>query len=86
MEIGQNMYVLFAGFFVWLLIAPKINQPHYGDHFFAYTVALLLSLVGTSDMVLSNPVAFFFTVGGTVAFFYVLFTRTIRIIVKIGDE
>ena len=86
MEISQNIYALFAGFFVWFFIAPQAKRKNYGNLFASYTMTLILSLVGTGDLIMVKPIAFFFTVGGVFAFFYVLFTRTIQVIIKIGNE
>ncbi|WIW71632.1 MULTISPECIES: hypothetical protein [Anaerosinus] len=86
MEISPNLYALFAGFLVWFCIAPKARCKNYGNLFAAYTMTMALTLVGTADLIIIKPIAFFFTVGGVFAFFYVLFTRTIQIIIKIGNE
>ncbi len=72
MEFGQNVYVVLCGFMVWLAIAPRISGPRYEDWFLAYMAALLFSLIGSSEIMMVKPVAFFFTVGGVFAFCYVV--------------
>lgn len=71
-------YVVAAGFFVWLVLAPRPEHPQYGELFLAYMTALLFCLIGTSEIMLVKPVAFFFTVGGTLAFFYVVARLAVR--------
>lgn len=70
-------YVVLAGFFVWLALAPRPDHPQYSELFLAYMTALLFSLIGTSEIILVKPVAFFFTIGGTLAFFYVVARVTV---------
>ncbi len=72
MEFGPNAYVVACGFLVWLAIAPRIDGPRYGDWFLAYMAALLFSLIGSAEIMMIKPVAFFFTVGGVFAFGYVV--------------
>jgi hypothetical protein len=72
MEISQNAYVIFCGFLVWLIIAPRFSTERYSDWFLAYMAALLLSLIASAEIMMVKPVAFFFTVGGVFAFCYVL--------------
>jgi len=78
----QNINIVVLGFFVWLVIAPRRNSSRYGELFLAYMATLLFSLVGSSEMIMVKPVAFFFTIGGVVAFFYVVVSKTIRIVVR----
>lgn len=72
MELSQNIYVVLSGFLVWLIIAPRASMAGWSDWFLAYMAALLLSLIGASEIILIKPVAFFFTIGGVLAFCYVL--------------
>ncbi|VBB08691.1 Hypothetical protein LUCI_3969 [Lucifera butyrica] len=71
--------IILLGFIVWVCIAPKINSPQYGESFLAYMVALLFSLTASTELMMVKPVAFFFTVGGVLAFCYIVARRTIRI-------
>lgn len=82
MEIMKNSNIIIYGFFVWLFIAPKRNSSRYGEFFLAYMAALLFCLVGSSEMIMVKPVAFFFTIGGVFAFFYVVVRKTIYIAIK----
>jgi hypothetical protein len=82
MEILQHGNIVLIGFSVWLLMAPRIGNPRYGELFLAYMTALLFSLIGSSELMMTKPTAFFFTIGGVPAFFYVLFRSTVRISVK----
>jgi hypothetical protein len=72
MEFGQNVYVVLCGFLVWLVIAPRLGGPRYADWFLAYMAALLLSLIASAEIMMVKPVAFFFTIGGVLAFCYVV--------------
>ena len=82
MELSQNISVVLCGFLVWLLIAPRASMAGWGDWFLAYMAALLLSLIGASEIILVKPVAFFFTLGGVVAFCYVLARSMVAIRIK----
>ncbi|MBU2703458.1 hypothetical protein Ga0466249_004603 [Sporomusaceae bacterium BoRhaA] len=79
MEFVSNGNIIFMGFVVWLMIAPRRKGKQSGSSFLAYMVALLFSLLASSDLLLIKPVAFFFTVGGVLAFFVVIARNTIRI-------
>lgn len=79
MDFMKNSNIVLIGFIVWLIMAPRITNPRYGELFLAYTAALLLSLLASSDLIFIKPVAFFFTVGGVFAFSYVVARTTIRI-------
>lgn len=79
MDFITNSNSILLGFVVWLLMAPRLTNPRYGELFLAYTAALLLSLLACSDLLFIKPVAFFFTVGGVFAFSYVLARTTIHI-------
>ncbi|AIF51033.1 hypothetical protein [Pelosinus sp. UFO1] len=82
MEIMKNSNIIIYGFLVWLFIAPRRNSSRYGEFFLAYMAALLFCLVGSSEMIMVKPVAFFFTIGGVFAFFYVVVRKTIYIAIK----
>jgi len=72
MELMQNSNFIVLGFLVWLFIAPRRNSSRYGELFLAYMTTLLCSLVGSTEIMMVKPVAFFFTIGGVIAFFYVI--------------
>ncbi len=72
MEFSQNIYIVLCGFLVWLVIAPRLRASFDSDWFLAYMAALLLSLIGSSEIIMIKPAAFFFTVGGVFAFAYVV--------------
>ena len=82
MGLIQNGNIIILGFLVWLFIAPRRNSSRYGELFLAYMATLLFSLVGSSEMIMVKPVAFFFTIGGVVAFFYVVVRKTMTIAIK----
>lgn len=82
MEVSHNIYVIACGFLVWLLIAPRRGMTSWDDWFLAYMAALLISLIGASEIILVKPVAFFFTVGGVLAFCYVLARSAVVIRIK----
>ncbi len=79
MELMQNSNIVALGFLVWLFIAPRRNSSRYGELFLAYMTSLLFSLVGSSELLMVKPIAFFFTIGGVLAFFYVIVRKTVRI-------
>lgn len=82
MDILNYTNVILVGFLVWLTLAPRVGNPRYGELFLAYMVTLMLCLIGTSEILMVKPVAFFFTVGGVLAFVYVVARSTIRISIK----
>ena len=84
LDFFKNTNIVIAGFLIWLFIAPRITSPHYRELFLAYMTALLICLIATSELMIVKPIAFFFTVGGTFAFFYILVRS--RIQVKINKE
>ncbi|MBP1763331.1 MAG: hypothetical protein H6Q65_389 [Firmicutes bacterium] len=86
MEFFKNTNFVVAGFLVWLFIAPRITSPRYRELFLAYMTALLICLIATSEIMTIKPVAFFFTVGGSFAFFYVLLRSRIRIKITRGGK
>jgi len=82
MDIFHYGNVILMGFSVWLIMAPRIGNPRYGELFLAYMTALLFSLIGSSEIMMIKPTAFFFTIGGVLAFFYVVFRSLVKISVK----
>jgi len=82
MELMQNYNIVLLGFLVWLVIAPRRNSTRYGELFLAYMTTLLFSVVGSSELIMVKPVAFFFTVGGVIAFFYILLRKTVTIVIR----
>ena len=84
MDFSQYRSIVLIGFVVWLIIAPRIGKPNYGEMFLAYMVTLLICLVGTSEIIAVKPAAFYFTVGGVFAFFYTLARLSVRI--KINNK
>lgn len=82
MDFLTNSNIILAGFFVWLIIAPRVGSKKYGEMFLAYMVALLFCLIGTSEIIMIKPAAFFFTVGGALAFCYIVVQATFRISIR----
>jgi hypothetical protein len=82
MDFVQHSNIILVGFLVWLFMAPRFGSPRYGELFLAYMTALLFSLIGSSEIMMTKPAAFFFTVGGVLAFFYIIARMTIRVTVK----
>lgn len=82
MELMQNINFVVLGFLVWLFIAPRRNSSRYGELFLAYMTTLLCSLVGSTEIIMVKPVAFFFTIGGVLAFFYVVVRKTVTIAIR----
>lgn len=78
MEISQNIGTIFSGFMVLWFLAPRATSPYYGQLFLAYMVALLFIVVGTADLIMIKPTAFFFMVGGSVAFLLNVFMKIVR--------
>ncbi|TCL34000.1 hypothetical protein EV210_116103 [Anaerospora hongkongensis] len=82
MDILKYSNVILLGFLVWLTLAPRVGNPRYGELFLAYMATLMFCLIGTSEILMIKPVAFFFTIGGVLAFVYVVARSTIRISIK----
>ena len=82
MELMQNSTFVILGFLVWLFIAPSRNSSRYGELFLAYMTTLLCSLVGSTEIIMVKPVAFFFTIGGVIAFLYVVVSKTVTITIR----
>lgn len=82
MELTKYAGIIAIGFLVWLVIAPRNANPRYGELLLAYMTALMLSLIGTSEIMMIKPTAFFFTVGGVFAFCYVVARKVVRISIK----
>ena len=80
MNIIPNFYFGISGFVIWYLLAPRKKAE--GQPFLAYTIALLISLLISADLFYTKPVAFFFNAGGSFAFLYFLFKKTITITIK----
>ena len=81
-EFFKYSNVILMGFVVWLWIAPRVSSPRYGELFLAYMVALMFSLVASSEIMMVKPIAFFFTVGGVLAFCYVAVSMSIKVTLK----
>jgi len=82
MGLLQNSNFIILGFLVWLFIAPRRNSSRYGELFLAYMTTLLCSLVGSTEIIMVKPVAFFFTIGGVLAFFYVVVRKTVTVAIR----
>ena len=82
MELSKYFLVVAYGFAVWTLIAPRFGSPRFGELFLAYMTALLFSLIASSEIMMIKPVAFFFTLGGVLAFCYVVMRKTIRVTIR----
>ncbi|CUH97850.1 hypothetical protein P22_3997 [Propionispora sp. 2/2-37] len=82
MESIMNTSIIFIGFLVWLVIAPRFNSPRYSELFLAYMTALLFCLIGSSEIMMIKPAAFFFTVGGSLAFCYIVARMAVKFSVK----
>ncbi|MCE5285728.1 MAG: hypothetical protein LLG02_07765 [Pelosinus sp.] len=82
MDFSNNSNFILVGFFVWLLMAPRLGSKQYSEMFLAYMVALLACLIGTSEIMMVKPAAFFFTVGGAIAFCYIVVQATIRVSIR----
>ncbi len=82
MEISKYINVILMGFVVWVGIAPRFGNPNYGERFAAYMTALLFCLLATSEIMMVKPIAFFFTIGGVLAFCYVIARMTLRVTIK----
>lgn len=82
MEFFKNTSTILYGFLVWLAIAPRFNSPKYGESFLAYMAALLFCLIASSEIMMIKPVAFFFTIGGSIAFCYVVARMAIKFSIK----
>lgn len=78
----KNGNVILLGFLVWVTMAPRFNSPRYGELFLAYMVALMFSLIASSEIMMVKPVAFFFTIGGVFAFIYILARMTIKVTIR----
>lgn len=82
MELLSHGNVIVLGFLVWLVIAPRVNSPQYRESFLAYMVTLLFCLIGSSEIMMIKPIAFFFTIGGVLAFCYVIMRSSIRLSIR----
>jgi hypothetical protein len=77
-EMFSSANVVWMGFVFWLLISPKLLKARDNSLFPAYMIALYLCLTVTSDIMNVMPTAFFFSVGGGLAFCYMLGRLMIR--------
>lgn len=82
MDFGTNLNIILLGFLVWLVMAPRSNKPHFGELFLAYMATLMFCLIATSEIMMVKPVAFFFTIGGVLAFFYVIARSVVVVRIK----
>lgn len=82
MDLVKHSNIVLLGFCVWLAIAPRTRSPQFSELFLAYMVALLFSLIATSEMILTKPIAFFFSVGGALAFCFVVARSAVRITIR----
>lgn len=83
LEIGQNLGTIGIGFLIWWILAPRSNGKEHGQPWLAYLVTMLVCLEVSSEMMMSRPNAFFFTVGGSIALFFVLLMRLLKSVVYI---
>jgi hypothetical protein len=83
MEISQHFGIIVMGFVVWFFMAPSKKNADYGKALPAYMVTMMLCIEASSDLMMSRPNAFFFTVGGSAAVFFVLFMRLLRHVVYV---
>lgn len=82
MDFSQKIIIISIGFMVWAILAPRFNNPKYAELFLAYMTALLCSLIASSELLTTKPAAFFFTIGGVLAFCWEVVRKTIRITVR----
>ncbi|MBP2645572.1 MAG: hypothetical protein H6Q75_1012 [Firmicutes bacterium] len=82
MEFSNYSNVIGIGFIVWVAMAPRTKRGNFGERFLAYMAALLFSLLGTSGIMMAKPNAFFFTVGGALAFLYVVVRSMVTVRIK----
>lgn len=83
LEIGQNLGTIGIGFLIWWILAPGKSGKEHSQLWLAYLVTMLVCLEVSSTMMLSRPNAFFFTVGGSMALFFVLIMRLLKSVVYI---
>lgn len=77
-----EIQVMAWGFVVWLLMAPRPQQKEYPTMLASYMVVLAFSLIGTENLWRDMPIAFYFMIGGALAFMYVFFSRMVSVRVK----
>lgn len=79
---GSNLVIIAIGFLVWLLMAPRISSPKYGELFLAYMATLMFCLVGTTEIMMIKPIPFLFTLGGVLAFIYIIVRISVKITIR----
>jgi hypothetical protein len=77
-ELFSSANIVWMGFVFWLIISPKLLKARDNSLFPAYMIALYLCLTVTSDIMYVMPTAFFFSVGGGLAFCYMLARLMVR--------
>ena len=77
-ELFSNANITLMGFVFWLLISPKVIKSRDNGMYPAYMSALYLSLTVSADAMYVIPTAFFFSVGGGLAFCYMFARLMIR--------
>ncbi|MBP2654343.1 MAG: hypothetical protein H6Q73_1912 [Firmicutes bacterium] len=82
MDFSSYSNVIVIGFLVWVAMAPKSKSNNFGEWFLAYMAALMFSLIGSSEIMMIKPNAFFFSIGGALAFFYVVARSVITVQIK----
>lgn len=85
MEFFKNSNIILLGFCFWAAIAPRFSSSQYSEWFLAYMTALLFCLIGSSEIMMVKPVAFFFTVGGSFAFCFLLARMAMRFVLSNKD-
>ena len=77
-ELFSNANITVMGFVFWLAISPNVLKSRDNGMYPAYMIALYLCLTISSDAMHVMPTAFFFSVGGGLAFCYMLAKLMIR--------
>lgn len=77
-ELFSQTNIVVMGFVFWVLISPNVLKSRDNGMIPAYLIALYLSLTVSADVMNILPTAFFFSVGGGLAFFYMLARFMIR--------
>jgi len=77
-ELFSNANITVMGFVFWLAISPNVLKSRDNGKYPAYMIALYLCLTISSDVMQVLPTAFFFSVGGGLAFCYMFARLMIR--------
>ena len=77
-ELFSSTNIVWMGFVFWLIISPKVLKARGNSLVPAYMIALYLCLTVTADIMNVMPTAFFFSVGGGLAFCYMLARLMLR--------